>query len=43
MKKSLLTIVLASPLVLQAADWPQYRGASGDGEEGGGGVKQKPK
>jgi hypothetical protein len=31
MKKSLLTIVLASPLVLQAADWPQYRGASGDG------------
>ncbi len=31
MKKSLLTLVLASPLVLQAADWPQYRGASGDG------------
>ena len=31
MKKSLITLLLASPLALHAADWPQYRGASGDG------------
>ena len=31
MKKSFLTLLLASPLALYAADWPQYRGASGDG------------
>jgi outer membrane protein assembly factor BamB len=34
MKKSLLTLVLASPLALHAVDWPQYRGAAGDGVSG---------
>lgn len=31
MKNSILSLLLASPLVLQAADWQQYRGSTGDG------------
>ena len=31
MKFKLLAMLTLSPLALQAADWPQYRGATGDG------------
>lgn len=31
MKTKILQVLLLSPLAIQAADWPQYRGASGDG------------
>ncbi len=31
MKNTLLAVLLTTPLLVQAADWPMYRGATGDG------------
>jgi outer membrane protein assembly factor BamB len=31
MKSKLLSFILLSPFIAQAADWPQYRGGAGDG------------